>query len=163
MGVVKKATSKYNLTETDVIQAHKVAMRGKSKTRSTGSRMLTYRGGLEAAVCQGPGIYYVGIIDMLQERNWTKKFERFFKSIVLQKSSGGISCAPPSMYQERFMKRMHDITISDFDYFQEQKINMKDMLSNTHAVHIFPPPEAVQENIEMARKMSKSKTYTQTY
>lgn len=35
--------------------------------------------GIRAAIVEGPGMFYFGIIDVLQEWNWSKKLERFFK------------------------------------------------------------------------------------
>jgi 1-phosphatidylinositol-4-phosphate 5-kinase len=36
-------------------------------------------GGMHATVVEGPGTYYMGIIDVLQHWNWEKKIERFLK------------------------------------------------------------------------------------
>ena len=58
---------------------------------------------------EGPGIYYVGIIDILQEYNLDKKLERFAKVTFQCKSANGISCIPPIPYAERFVKKMKDI------------------------------------------------------
>ncbi|GAM28446.1 hypothetical protein SAMD00019534_116220, partial [Acytostelium subglobosum LB1] len=54
-------------------------------------------------------VYYIGIIDTLQMYNFSKKQERFLKVYLTRKNATEISAAPPSFYQERFMKRMRQI------------------------------------------------------
>ena len=39
-------------------------------------------GGIHAGVVEGAGAYYFGIIDTLQEWNWRKQIEQFFKIYV---------------------------------------------------------------------------------
>eukprot|EP01098_Paradermamoeba_levis_P001455 TRINITY_DN11738_c0_g1_i1.p1 TRINITY_DN11738_c0_g1~~TRINITY_DN11738_c0_g1_i1.p1 ORF type:complete len:279 (-),score=81.25 TRINITY_DN11738_c0_g1_i1:178-1014(-) len=46
-------------------------------------------------------VYYMGIIDMLQEYNWRKKLETNFKTI-LTGSGDAISCVEPAKYSQRF-------------------------------------------------------------
>jgi len=154
--VVKRTASKYRLQVDDVKKAHRIAQ---TSPKMTTSQMLTYRGGLEAAVCQGPGIYYVGIIDILQQWNLTKKLERILKGYIFRKDPKGISCVPPDQYQKRFMNKMHEITVSDRDFFHQEQIDQQKMCETNHKVHIFPPPEEVRGNIELARRYSKSRTF----
>ncbi len=56
---------------------------------------LTYfqgeEGGLRAQVIEGPGIYFFGLIDILQEWNTNKKCERFLKTYLRCKPAKGIS------------------------------------------------------------------------
>lgn len=42
----------------------------------------TYAGGVQAQVIEGPGIYYMGIIDALQKYTWKKKLETLIKTYV---------------------------------------------------------------------------------
>lgn len=65
-----------------------------------------YRGGMRATIVEGPGLYYVGIIDMLQTFTWTKWFENFFKTRILWRPTDGVSCIPPDAYASRFRKRV---------------------------------------------------------
>jgi hypothetical protein len=65
-------------------------------------------------VIEGPGIYYVGIIDILQEWNLSKKVERFFKTYFMNLEAAGISAIEPSNYQTRFMEKMVEITVIFF-------------------------------------------------
>jgi 1-phosphatidylinositol-4-phosphate 5-kinase len=60
---------------------------------------------LSAASVEGPGIFYIGLIDMLQEWNWSKWIERMFKVYVLRKDELGISAVEPNYYRVRFMER----------------------------------------------------------
>lgn len=67
-------------------------------------------GGLRAKMIQGPGMFFFGIIDVLQEYNSQKKLERWCKTFVLRKSKRGISAVPCKPYAERFIDKMKNIT-----------------------------------------------------
>lgn len=58
-----------------------------------------------AAGVEGPGQFYIGLIDLLQEWDWSKWIERMFKIYVLGKDKFGLSATEPQMYQIRFMQR----------------------------------------------------------
>ena len=82
-------------------------------------------GGMHATVVEGPGTYYMGIIDILQYWNFEKKAERFLKiffkwegrtlfcagyiySVINACScldGNGLSAIDPQRYADRFMKR----------------------------------------------------------
>jgi hypothetical protein len=62
-------------------------------------------GALHAAVVEGQGTFYIGIIDILQEWNWQKWYERMFKVYVLQKDANGLSATEPTAYRQRFFQR----------------------------------------------------------
>jgi len=64
---------------------------------------------IEASSIVGPYSYYFGIIDILQEWNWSKKMERYFKYLILRKDPEGLSAIEPNTYQNRFMARIGDI------------------------------------------------------
>lgn len=51
-------------------------------------------------------LYVIGIIDILQSYNFSKRFERFFKVYFRCKSKVGLSSTNPIIYQERFCKAM---------------------------------------------------------
>ena len=61
--------------------------------------------GYNAVIVEGQGTFYVGIIDILQEWNYTKWFERMFKVYVLGKDPYGISAIEPIAYRKRFYQR----------------------------------------------------------
>jgi 1-phosphatidylinositol-4-phosphate 5-kinase len=67
-------------------------------------------GGLRAKMIEGPGIFFFGIIDILQEYNTQKKLERWFKTNFLRKSKTGISAIPCEPYAARFIEKMRQIT-----------------------------------------------------
>ena len=69
---------------------------------------------VKARVIEGPGIYYLGIIDVLQEWNTMKKLERLAKVYLRCKSSHGISCVEPAYYRTRFLRKMKQIGIKPF-------------------------------------------------
>jgi hypothetical protein len=61
--------------------------------------------GSDVDVVEGPGTFYIGIIDVLQEWNFHKKAERFVKTVLLGKDGKGLSAINASSYRERFMAR----------------------------------------------------------
>lgn len=40
----------------------------------------SYHGGVRAAIVEGPEVYFLGIVDILQTWNTKKKLERFWKT-----------------------------------------------------------------------------------
>lgn len=63
-------------------------------------------GGIESQEPDGtPGseIYYIGIIDILQEYNTRKKLEFASKAALHPTKRDKISCVPPDAYQPRFV------------------------------------------------------------
>lgn len=65
-------------------------------------------------VIEGPGLYFMGIIDILQEYNTEKQLERFAKIACLCKDKEGISCIPPEAYATRFINKIADIVQVSF-------------------------------------------------
>lgn len=62
-------------------------------------------GGMRARIVEGPGTYYIGIIDILQEWNYAKRLERFFKVYCKFLDADGLSAISPGPYAERFWRR----------------------------------------------------------
>jgi len=60
---------------------------------------------MHAAVVEGQGTFYIGIIDILQEWNYDKWYERMFKKYVLRKDANGLSAMDPLNYRKRFYQR----------------------------------------------------------
>jgi len=60
---------------------------------------------IHAAVVEGQGTFYIGIIDILQEWNYQKWYERMFKMYVLGKDGKGLSAMDPLNYRRRFYQR----------------------------------------------------------
>lgn len=48
-------------------------------------------------------IYHVSIIDYLQDWNYNKKYERFFKTVLLRKDPATLSAIEPEQYALRFL------------------------------------------------------------
>ncbi len=65
-----------------------------------------YRGGLRATIVEGPGIYYLGIIDVLQEWTLAKRLENWFKTHILCTDTSGLSAVDPERYAKRFSERV---------------------------------------------------------
>ena len=65
-----------------------------------------HRGGMRAVVVEGPGIYYLGMIDVLQRWTFEKRLENWFKTRVLLQDVSGLSAVPPKLYAARFKARV---------------------------------------------------------
>ena len=55
---------------------------------------------------EGPGIFYLGIIDYLQKYTFKKKLERFWKCFFRCADRDGISDVPPLNYRNRILERV---------------------------------------------------------
>ena len=75
-------------------------------TQDPPSLFTAYRGGLRATVVEGPGVYYLGIIDVLQTWTLEKRVENWFKSRVLCQDTSGLSAVAPPYYAKRFRERV---------------------------------------------------------
>jgi len=51
-------------------------------------------------------VYYIGIIDVLQTWDLTKRIENWFKTKILRRDPAGLSAIPPGEYAERFRSRV---------------------------------------------------------
>ena len=65
-----------------------------------------YRGGMRAVVVEGPGIYYLGLIDVLQQWTWEKRAEHWIKTRLLCQEVTGLSAVNPAAYALRFKHRV---------------------------------------------------------
>lgn len=71
-----------------------------------------YKGGTKSADKAGVGaVYFVGIIDILQQWDAKKQIEQLVKTMRYEKTD--ISVAEPSLYAKRFMGFMKKIFVSD--------------------------------------------------
>lgn len=61
--------------------------------------------GMQARIVEGPGMYYFGIIDILQEFNFSKRLERFVKVYFKFQDPDGVSVIEPNAYAKRFWQR----------------------------------------------------------
>lgn len=79
---------------------------GRSGSASVHQVGAEFNPGIRAALVEGPGTYYLGIIDILQQYTWDKKLEQWFKRYVLCKPAAGLSCMPVDQYAKRFQLRV---------------------------------------------------------
>jgi 1-phosphatidylinositol-4-phosphate 5-kinase len=79
-------------------------------------------GGMQARIVEGPGMYYFGIIDILQEYNLVKRIERWFKIYIKFEDGMGLSAIGPDIYCERFWRRC---IIDTFDGFDESDTTLQ--------------------------------------
>jgi len=68
----------------------------------------------EAEFVDGPAVYYLGIIDVLQRWDLGKKKE-YVAKLLLGKNRHGISCVPPLEYAERFKRRVVEAIVEGRD------------------------------------------------
>lgn len=68
-------------------------------------------GGMQGIDAAAPCLYFLGIIDILQEYDFSKKLEHFAKSKLLCKDSHGISAVEPEEYRERFITAMESVFV----------------------------------------------------
>ena len=91
-------------------------LRRRAFTAGTGlAELSSHPMAYQSRMIEGPGFYIMGIIDILQEYNFEKKIERFFKVFVKCVDAYGISCIEPSMYRKRFLAKMLQIGIGRGD------------------------------------------------
>lgn len=113
-----------------------------------------YLGGLRAHIIEGPGIYYIGIIDALQPYTWKKRLETWFRIHIQRKNGKGISCIDPKSYRTRFMKYMRNVMISEQRYKRKLKLNRKNF--TREQVLIYPSSEKVSKNLnDIKRERSR--------
>lgn len=89
---VKKYKFGLNLTDEDV---------GVDTTKAN----YIYKG----SAISGPGVYFFGIVDFLQDWNMKKAAERMFKIYIKRKSPTGLSVMQPENYMKRFQKKMEEL------------------------------------------------------
>lgn len=97
-------------------------------------------GGMEAKIIEGPGLFFMGIIDILQEYNTQKKVERFLKTKFLFKDSNGLSAMAPMPYRQRFCAFMKEITEDDY-----ATAPIKRMTVSTQKSNVDRPDHPVEE------------------
>lgn len=73
-------------------------------TREGDQVLRDFFGGCSSEAIRGPGIYYLGIVDILQRWTLSKRIENFFKS--LRHGKHGITAVPPRVYAERLLLKL---------------------------------------------------------
>lgn len=86
-----------------------------------------------AAAVEGAGSFYLGIIDILQEWNWDKWLERFFKTVFLRKDGEGLSAIEPHQYRKRFMNRAVVDIFASLDEVPSDSDDDTDDANNNHS------------------------------
>eukprot|EP01084_Bolivina_argentea_P311706 539575_1 len=113
-----------------------------------------YAGGIRAQIIEGPGLYFMGIIDTLQVYNFKKKMENFAKTYIKRDDSNGISCVEPIKYQQRFMNYMKNIIVTDEEYFYELNVPKKQFQNQNVAV--YPGKQAVDKCMKEAQQQKNN-------
>ena len=88
----------------------------------------------------GPGTYFIGIIDILQEWSWTKSLERMAKVAFKLQDKNGVSAVPPELYMRRFKERVVQEVISEGSLRREEYVNSLMASRNESAANETPPP-----------------------
>lgn len=93
----------------------------------------TSHGGMNVDEVHGPGIYFMGLIDMLQQWNFRKRLEHVVRVYLLMQDRHGISVVNPRQYAERFQQRVvreliydesHDF--EDSDTFLQHQLQLQE-------------------------------------
>lgn len=88
-------------------QAH---TRSRAQTQTQARVLNPFRrdpdGAIHAALVEGPGVYYFGIIDVLRTWRWQDSLERNVRTLVLRQDREGITTMPPEDYAKRFWDRV---------------------------------------------------------
>ncbi|ETO26053.1 phosphatidylinositol-4-phosphate 5-kinase [Reticulomyxa filosa] len=130
-------------------KSHPSKSGGNTEGKEPENLLSDFHGGVRAQIIEGPGIYYIGMIDMLQEWNWTKKMEYYFKTWVLRQPVAGISCVEPYYYQQRFMAHMRRIIITDEEFLDFNSIDTG--MFRPQFVLQYPASEIVEDAFRSAR------------
>lgn len=86
------------------------------------------QGGMSVDEVHGPGIYFMGIIDMLQPWNVRKRLEHFIRVYVFFQDKNGISVVNPRQYAERFQQRVVHELIYDGRFERDEMETMLQQL-----------------------------------
>ena len=100
------------VTPIGAVSPHKWSRRRGSSTGSSSAVLQSVHRRSEgplsfsAEQLHGPGEYRLGIIDLLQEWNWSKRAERCYKIVCKGRCApdvrNGMSCVAPGEYARRF-------------------------------------------------------------
>lgn len=85
--------------------------------------------GMSVDEVHGPGLYYLGLIDMLQQWNLRKRVEHFIRVYVLMQDRHGVSVVNPRQYADRFQQRVVKELIYDAAALQSRDV--RDSISLT--------------------------------
>nr|CCA20777.1 phosphatidylinositol4phosphate5kinase (PiPIPKD8/GPCRPIPK) putative [Albugo laibachii Nc14]CCA23717.1 phosphatidylinositol4phosphate5kinase (PiPIPKD8/GPCRPIPK) putative [Albugo laibachii Nc14] len=95
-------------------------------------------GGMTVDAVHGPGIYFIGLIDILQQWNFRKKVEHFIRVFFLLQDRHGISVVHSRQYAERFQQRV----VKELIYDATMDPGMYDLRRNRSFVMARPHPSA---------------------
>ena len=99
-------------------------------------------GAFHAATVEGPGSYHMGLIDILQEWNFEKKLERYFKVYARWDDPDGLSAIEPVTYQKRFMER------AVYEVFEGQDAEDSGSARNSSSEEPTPAPSKMKKNVD---------------
>jgi 1-phosphatidylinositol-4-phosphate 5-kinase len=93
--------------------------RSRSNTKNLESAL---HNGFAVTKVEGPSIYFMGVIDILQDYNWHKRLETWFKVNIKGSDPYGLSCVHPVDYKDRFIERVVHRLITPWAYNEEDAI-----------------------------------------
>eukprot|EP00603_Paraphysomonas_imperforata_P011470 CAMPEP_0114462732 /NCGR_PEP_ID=MMETSP0104-20121206/6983_1 /TAXON_ID=37642 ORGANISM="Paraphysomonas imperforata, Strain PA2" /NCGR_SAMPLE_ID=MMETSP0104 /ASSEMBLY_ACC=CAM_ASM_000202 /LENGTH=801 /DNA_ID=CAMNT_0001635625 /DNA_START=425 /DNA_END=2831 /DNA_ORIENTATION=- len=110
-----KNSAKSGRREVSIVEgAEEIPTRDVGLNNKEGSQMLDLMeeelaGGHLARSVIAPGVYYMGIVDILQKWTIKKRCERLYKIHILGRAGEGISCMAPEPYKARFQQKVSQI------------------------------------------------------
>ncbi|KAF0709367.1 Aste57867_5957 [Aphanomyces stellatus] len=79
-------------------------------------------GGMGVEEVYGPGVYFMGLIDILQQWNMRKRIEHFVRVYIFGQDRLGISVVKPKTYADRFQKRVIRELIYDLQMHDDASV-----------------------------------------
>ena len=104
-------------------------------------------GAMHAAVVEGQGTFYIGIIDILQEWNYDKWYERMTKKYVLRKDAAGLSAMDPLNYRKRFYQRA---VLDVFDGLGLEDADDNDIFERYSTAHFPGEGDPLRDTVDTA-------------
>ncbi len=104
-------------------------------------------GAMHAAVVEGQGTFYIGIIDILQEWNYDKWYERMTKKYVLRKDAAGLSAMDPLNYRKRFYQRA---VLDVFDGLGLEDADDNDIFERHSTAHFPMEGDPLRDTVDTA-------------
>lgn len=104
-------------------------------------------GAMHAAVVEGQGTFYIGIIDILQEWNYDKWYERMMKKYILRKDAAGLSAMDPLNYRKRFYQRA---VLDVFDGLGLEDADDNDIFERYSTAHFPGEGDPLRDTVDTA-------------
>lgn len=100
----------------------------------------------KATAVNGPAVYYLGIVDFLQDWTTKKKLERLFKIYFGRKDPDGLSVMEPLQYMSRFQGKMEQIFDIEGTQAAESKLTTTSINTKAIGMNVQTSARVVRNN-----------------